>query len=87
MDGMECDPLYQYITQYSWKGTMLEPQPHAFEKLSGLHQGRPNLKLVNAALSNKEEKSIFYILEGESLPLWAQGMASFDRQNIVKHKM
>jgi FkbM family methyltransferase len=83
---MECDPLYKYIEQYSWKGIMLEPQPNAFEKLSRLHQGRPGLKLVNAALSKRKEKSTFYILEGETLPPWAQGMASFDKQNIIKHK-
>lgn len=76
-DGMECDPLYKYIIQYSWKGMMLDPQPHAFEKLSKLHQGRPNLTLVNAALSNKKEKSIFFILEGDSLPPWAQGNGIF----------
>ena len=85
-DGIECDPVYKYIIKYSWSGIMLEPQPNAFEKLSRLHEGRPNLKLVNAALSRKREKSTFYILEGKALPSWAQGMASFDRQNILKHQ-
>ena len=85
-DGIECDPLFKYLERYSWKGIMLEPQPQAFSRLTQLHESRPQLKLVNAAISNREKKSPFYILEGEGLPAWAQGMASFDKQNIIKHK-
>jgi FkbM family methyltransferase len=84
-DGFECDPLYKFIIKHSWQGVMLEPQPAAFEKLSQLHRERNAIKLVNAAISSERKRSNFYVLEGDELPAWAQGMASFDKENIIKH--
>lgn len=85
-DGFECDPLYKFIIKHSWQGVMLEPQPEAFKKLSELHRERKQIRMVNAAISSQKRRSDFYILEGEQLPSWARGMASFDKENIIKHR-
>lgn len=83
-DGVECDPLYKYLKRYDWKGVMLEPQPIPFEKLKKQYESRPNITVVNAALNQSKGKSTLYILEGDHLPEWSKGMASFSRENILK---
>jgi len=85
-DGKDCDPLYKFIGRYSWSGILLEPQPEAFGKLMALHGGNSRMTLVNAAIAKTESKVDFYILEGDDLPSWSKGMASFDIGNILKHR-
>jgi len=85
-DGVECDPLRKYLLKYDWKGIMLEPQPAPFERLKKQYSDRPNLSILNAALSKAKGKTGLYILEGDNLPEWTKGMASFDKQNILKHR-
>lgn len=85
-NGMDCDPLYEFIGRYSWKGVLIEPQPQAFRQLSTLHGENPRLQLVNAAISRERSRSKFYVLEGDELPSWSRGMASFNIEHILKHR-
>lgn len=84
-DGKECDPLYKHIVRYNWSGIFLEPQPGPFKDLMNLHRERTsNLSFINAAISDAIETKILYTLTGD-IPVWAKGMASFNKQNILKH--
>lgn len=85
-DGVMCDPLYKYLIKHNWRGIMLEPQPMPFQKLKALYVERPKMTLLNAAISKNIGKQLLYTLEGENLPEWAKGMASFSIDNILKHK-
>lgn len=85
-DGVECDPLYKYLQKYNWKGIMLEPQPIPFGKLKKQYENRVNLSILNAALSDRRGKTILYVLEGNDIPEWSKSMASFSKQNILKHE-
>jgi FkbM family methyltransferase len=85
-DGQDCDPLYKFIGPYSWSGILLEPQPAAFAKLQVLHGDNSKMNLINAAIARTESKTEFYILEGDDLPSWSKGMASFQIENIRKHR-
>lgn len=85
-DGIMCDPLYKYLIKYPWKGVMLEPQPAPYKKLSRLYEGRSGINVINAAISREKGKVLLYIIESHTAPEWAQGVASFSRENIVKHK-
>ncbi len=84
-DGVECDPLRKYLLKFNWRGIMLEPQPIPYQKLKEEYKDRNNLIIVNAALSDMEGKTHLFILEGDTLPEWSKGMASFNKQNILKH--
>ncbi|MBK8510774.1 MAG: FkbM family methyltransferase [Saprospiraceae bacterium] len=84
-DGVECDPLYKYLQKYKWKGAMLEPQPMPFEKLKKLYSGIDGITVINAAISKTLTKAILYTLEGDTLPNWSKGMATFDKASILKH--
>ena len=84
-DGVECDPLRKYLLRYNWKGVMLEPQPIPFSKLSRQYEGRLELNILNAAIARTNGKANLFILEGDNLPEWTKGMASFEKSNILKH--
>jgi len=84
-DGIECDPLRKYLKIYDWRGVLLEPQPGPFENLKKLYESQANLLILNAALDRSIGKTTLYVLEGDNFPKWAKGMASFRKQNILKH--
>lgn len=84
-DGVECDPLRKYLLRFDWKGILLEPQPAPYSRLSSLYENRRNLSVLNVALSSQSGKTELYVVEGADLPEWAKGMASFDRNTILKH--
>ncbi len=85
-DGVECDPLLKYLQRFNWNGIMLEPQPQPFNKLIERYNGRDGISVRNAAISSSNGKSTLYTLDGNGLPEWASGMASFDKNNILKHE-
>ena len=85
-DGVQCDPLVGYLDKYDWKGVMLEPQPVPFSQLKRKYEGRNKVSLRNAAISDTNGEATLFTLDGEDLPGWAKGMASFSKDNIIKHK-
>lgn len=87
-DGRSGDPLYPFITDLHWKGVIVEPQPDAFEALSATYAAEPQVRLENAALANREgTRTLWRIRRGVSgLPGWAPQLASFDRDQILRHR-
>lgn len=85
-DGVQCDPLNKYINKYDWKGVMLEPQETPFNQLKQMYKDRADISVKNAAISKEVGKAVLYTLLGNDLPEWAKGMASFIKENVLKHK-
>lgn len=85
-DGIECDPLRKYLVKFNWKGILLEPQTIPFSKLEKLYEGREGIKVLQAAIAEKDGIAKLYTLTGDDLPSWAKGMASFSKENILKHE-
>ena len=85
-DGVECDPLLKYLQRFSWTGIMLEPQPGPYNKLFDRYGSRSGIIVKNAAISDRNGRATLYTIEGNELPEWAKGMASFNKQNISKHE-
>lgn len=85
-DGVECDPLRKYLIKYHWKGILLEPQPQPFQKLKQLYDKQSEIHTVQAAIGQEPGRITLYTLEGEDLPNWSKGMASFNKENILKHR-
>ncbi|MGB0959505.1 MAG: FkbM family methyltransferase [Halocynthiibacter sp.] len=86
-DGVMADPIYPYLREFEWSGVMVEPHPAYFSDLSKLHAGRPNLQLVNCAVSDVAgEMELFYLSEAvrEYYPDWARGCASLKRHRLIE---
>jgi hypothetical protein len=62
-DGKTHDPLYKFVTEFGWSGILLEPLPDIFERLKANYAGRPNLKLLNAALAPEDGSRVFYTVK------------------------
>ena len=84
-DGISTDPLRRYIQTCGWRGVLIEPQPGPAAQLRELYGGNDRLIILQAALDDKRGKRILFTVESDSVPAWARGMASFERENIVKN--
>jgi FkbM family methyltransferase len=86
-DGQSYDPLYNLVKKKNWRGVLLEPQKHAFERLRETHKNQPGLTFVNAALSEEDGTRILYtVKKGAPGAAWAQELASFDKNHLLKHE-
>ena len=84
-DGISTDPLYKYVGKYGWRGVMVEPQPRPAEKLRELYRGNDRITVLQGAVDSEHGKRTLFTVESETAPIWAGGMASFQREHIVKH--
>jgi FkbM family methyltransferase len=83
-DGTTKDPLRKYIQACGWRGILIEPQPRPADELGKLYGGNDRLVILQAALDEKRGTRTLFTVESDSVPTWARGMASFQRDNIVK---
>ena len=84
-DGITKDPLHKYIQTCGWRGIMIEPQPRPAAQLQELYGGNNRLVILQAALDGKRGTRTLFTVESDTVPVWARGMASFQRDNIVKN--
>jgi FkbM family methyltransferase len=84
-DGVSADPLRKYIERCRWSGVMLEPQPRPANQLRTLYRDNPKIVILEAALDSERRTRNLYIIESDAVPKWAGGMASFDRNHILKN--
>lgn len=84
-DGETGDPLRRYIEPFGWRGVMVEPQPGPAERLRTLYAGSKTVNVLQAAVAEAPGSRVLYTVDTEGAPTWAGGLASFDRDNILKH--
>lgn len=84
-DGVSTDPLHKYINRYAWRGVLVEPQPVPASRLRELYHGNSSIVVLEAAVSSIRGKRTLFTVDSKNAPGWAGGMASFDRNHIVKH--
>lgn len=84
-DGVTGDPLRKYIDTAKWRGVLVEPQVSAVDKLRRLYRDNDRIAVIHAALDEKIGKRTLYTVVSDGAPTWAGGLASFERQNILKH--
>jgi FkbM family methyltransferase len=87
-DGVSHDPITRYIEQFDLRGVLIEPQPQPFARLAENYRDHRRLTLVNAAVSETEGTRDFFTVRAgvPGMPEWSQQLASFDRNNILKHR-
>ena len=84
-DGTTTDPLHKYIARCGWRGIMLEPQPQPAAQLRELYCDNERIVILQAALDCRSGNRTLFTVESDHVPAWARGMASFQRENIVKN--
>ncbi|MEX2564488.1 MAG: FkbM family methyltransferase [Cyclobacteriaceae bacterium] len=83
-DGFIHDPIHKFIKRDHWKGVMLEPQPDVYkEYLIRLHQKRPEITAINAALDIKNGTKTLYKI-AISTERWATGLSSFNKAVLIQ---
>jgi FkbM family methyltransferase len=84
-DGITADPLHKYIAKCGWRGVLIEPQPRPAAQLRELYRDNDRIVVLQAALDCRSGKRTLFTVESDNVPAWARGMASFQRDNIVKN--
>lgn len=88
-DGEQQDFLRPQILAKRWRGVMVEPVPHVFERLRRNYAGLDRVALENAAIATADgELPFFHLREaspGERLPRWYDAIGSFSREQVLRH--
>lgn len=53
-DGVSYDPIHTYVTQFHWKGFLVEPQPAIFQKLKQNYANEKQLLFENSAIAQRD---------------------------------
>jgi FkbM family methyltransferase len=85
-DGQSTDPLWQYIAKCGWRGILVEPQQAAANKLRRCYSESAEIEIVEAAIDRQIGERSFFIVDIPNGPAWSGGLASFDRDTILKHE-
>jgi FkbM family methyltransferase len=84
-DGRIGDPLFGLVTEYGWRGILVEPQQYVYEKrLVPNYAGHDRLYFENVAIDRQEGQRKLYKLSF-SQERWATGLASFKKSHLEKH--
>lgn len=89
-DGIRFDDLYFTITSNRWSGVVIEPLPHMFARLTANYLDYPDVIPVNLALHpNLTSEKIYHVKPQlvQQYPDWASGIASFNRNHLVKNSI
>jgi FkbM family methyltransferase len=87
-DGLMDDPVRTSITTLGLPALLVEPLPNLFEKLTSNYAGHSNVRFDNVAVSGDPGEASIYRLKASAtqFPAWAHGLASFDKNVLLKHK-
>jgi FkbM family methyltransferase len=91
-DGVQHDHLRPFILSRRWRGVMVEPQPHVFERLRRNYAEIDRVSLENAAITDSDGTVPFFYpappRDGEgnaALPDWYEGIGSLSREAVLSH--
>ena len=88
-DGITYDPCSDLLlNDKRWKGLLIEPLNHAFEKLKLNFNDNKRFQLVKTALGGFEGEKKFYYIDPNTtnVPLYSKMIGSFNINHILKHK-
>lgn len=79
-DGVGDDDLRELVVAHRLRGVLIEPQPVAFARLQHTYRDRPQVRLLQAAVAEREgTRELFCRRGGVSMA------ASFDRGHLRRH--
>jgi FkbM family methyltransferase len=85
-DGKSHDPLYKFVTEFRWKGILVEPQPRVFDLLRANYAKCANdLTFINAAVSAEDGVRTLYTVHIDADTYrQAHFFSSFDKSVISR---
>ena len=87
-DGINHDPLHEYVTKYNLSGLVVEPQPDVFELLRQNYKHFKKVTCLNFAVGSTPGKLPFYtVKESTKTPqnfLSVTSLGSFNRDVLVR---
>jgi FkbM family methyltransferase len=89
-DGVRFDCLYELATRYPCSGIVVEPLPDMFERLRSNYADYPTIVPVNKAIHESARSLELFRVSPSAIatyPGWASGLASFDREHLVRHQI
>lgn len=85
-DGIRNDPIYRWIVECGWRGTLVEPMPDFAATLRRLHAGRTDVCVVEAAITVDRNATPLPLYRVDpslpGLPPWAQGLTTLDPERM-----
>jgi len=90
-DGEQHDHLRPFVLHRAWRGIMVEPVPHVFERLRRNYGTLDRVSLENVAIAERDGRLPFFYpappATGElaRLPDWYDGIGSLSREAVVAH--
>lgn len=91
-DGMESDPLREFIMRDRWHGVLVEPLPDTFKKLLlnyNSYEFKTDLVFENIAISDKNDVIPFYFIDAVKAKVpegQANKFSSFNKEIPLKLK-
>jgi FkbM family methyltransferase len=85
-DGICVDPITRMLARLRCRGLMIEPHPGAFAQLTTNMAGRPNLELLQVAVSDTEGQLPFYCVDpaAPGAPTKAPLLSSLSRKKVLE---
>jgi FkbM family methyltransferase len=89
-DGLESDPLREFIIRDRWSGVLVEPLPQTFQKLLKNYDSYANkadLAFENIAISDRNHVMLFYYIDAKKANIpegSANKFSSFDKEIPLK---
>lgn len=85
-DGINGDPIYEFILKWNWSGIKIEPVHYIFKRLEKNFREFPNIILENSAIAKENNAQKFYYLkQDENAPEWYSQLGSFSLPTVLKH--
>jgi FkbM family methyltransferase len=91
-DGVTDDPCAVILlADRRWKGLLVEPVPHCFDRLRANFPDADRFSLERVAIGPRPGTAAFYYVDPGArrrlpdLPPWIDQLGSFDRDHVLKH--
>ena len=87
-DGVRFDSLYEIVTVHPCAGIVVEPLPDMFERLRSNYADYPRIVPVNKAIHESARSLELFRVRPSTqatYPGWSSGLASFDREHLLRH--
>lgn len=87
-DGVRGDPVREVILRHHVPALLVEPLPDLYENLRANYASEPQVRFANVAIGEEPGEAVMYRLpkDNPSVPDWAQGLASFDKHVLLRHR-
>lgn len=85
-DGERADDITAFVKKNNLGGIVIEPLPDMYNALVKNYSAFESVVAINAAIDKVDRTRILYRVDPDftDAPDWCQGLASFDRNHIIK---